>query len=380
MTSDLGNWPPARFGETKTNQQDTLSVIKGGLRSITICVKYASADMMNAHDSLSLALANAEDVVSRLDERLDLHVGRGGLVSRLDYEEASAWAWNSGLSASTEDLLLHHESMDVRTPTQDLRSAYGLLLARRKAMFSTGDLLSPDGAHWLAGLRKSPPADRPDEARAPSPPQDHDGLDLVADVVAQVCAIEKRSTEDAEAALAEWFAILLSPGTRRPALLQAALALEAWALIKPYPRAPYVGPVLVAAWLRHVKRIPSHLITIERGLRAYRRLRHAHPGLPSSERVANWLNIIAEAAAVTRAEFQRLELQRFRLSRLAKGRRSHSHMDEAIKLVIETPLVTIPMMAKALKITQTSSARILGVLGPSLTEITGRSRFRAWRA
>lgn len=327
-----------------------------------------------------LALVEAEDIVSRLDESMRLYAGRGALASRLDYDEASAWAWNSGLFATTEDLLLHHEAMDVRIPTQDLRAAYGLVLARRKAAWAGSELLSPAGAQWLMALRKAPPPARNQIANGPSPAIDADGPDLCTGLTAQVRAIEAASAEGADAAINEWLSILIAARTGRPALLHAALALEAWTLIEPFPRAAYLGPLFVGAWLRCVKRVPTHLITLQRGLRAYRRRHHRRAGLAPLERITEWLNVIAEAARVTHAEWYRLELQRQRLERFAKDRRSHSRVNDAIKLIIESPIVTMPMVAKSLKITQTSAARILSVLSPSLTEITGRARFRAWRA
>jgi hypothetical protein len=336
--------------------------------------------MPSPAERVFLALGEAEDVVSRLDERMRLYGGRGALASRLDYDEASAWAWNSGLFATTEDLLLHQEAMDVRIPTQDLRAAYGLVLARRKAASAGPELLSPEGVRWLMALRKAPPPARSETSNVPSPAAGLDSPDLCTGLTAQIRAIEAASTEGADAAVKEWLSILLAPGTGRPALLQAALALEAWTLIEPFPRAPYLGPLLVGAWLRCVKRVPSHLITLQRGLRAYRRRHYRRAGLTALERITEWLNVIAEAARVTHAEWYRLELQRQRLERFTKDRRSHSRVNDAIKLIIESPMVTMPMVAKSLKITQTSAARILSVLSPSLTEITGRARFRAWRA
>ncbi|MGI8841389.1 MAG: DUF1612 domain-containing protein [Caulobacteraceae bacterium] len=336
--------------------------------------------MPNPTERVFLTLGEAEDIVSRLDERLRLYGGGGALAARLDYDEASAWAWNSGLFATTEDLLLHHEAMDVRIPTQDLRAAYDLVLARRKAALSGPELLSPDGAKWLMAVRKAPPAARNDASDAPSPALDPDRPDLCSGLTDQIRAIEAASTEGADAAFQEWLSILLAPRTGRPHLLQAALALEAWTLIKPFPRTTYLGPLLVGAWLRGVKRVPTHLITLQRGLRAWRRRHHRRADQTALERITEWLNVIAEAARVTHAEWYRLELRRQQLELFAKDRRSHSRMNDAIKLIVESPLVTMPMMARSLKITQTSAARILEVLAPSLTEITGRARFRAWRA
>ena len=47
--------------------------------------------------------------------------------------------------------------------------------------------------------------------------------------------------------------------------------------------------------------------------------------------------------------------------------------------MLERPIVSAPMVAERLKITQQSARRLLGELGGSVTEISGQKRFRAWR-
>lgn len=335
---------------------------------------------MDPRDALFLSLLAAEDIVSRLDEQLRSYGARGGLLARLDFEEASAWAWNSGFSATTEDLVLHHEAMDLRPPTQELRAADGYARARRKAASAGPELLSFEGARWLMALRRTPPPPSRETPDAPSPALASDGSDMFSALDSQIRALEAESTESPDVDFREWLSILLAPQTGRPPLLQAALALEAWTLIEPYPRHTYLGPLLVGVWLRSVKRVPSHLFTFERGVRAYRRRSPRRANLAPLERIDRWLKAIAEAARATQAEFYRLELKRQLLQQRAKNRRSDSRLDDAITLIMASPIITIPMMAKSLKMTQTGAARILEILGPHLTEITERPRYRAWRA
>ncbi|HKR90084.1 MAG TPA: hypothetical protein VJS38_18095, partial [Phenylobacterium sp.] len=109
-------------------------------------------------ETLIWPLAQAEDLVSRLDERVRTCPFAAGWSARLDFLEAVAWGWNTGQVVSNEELLLHDESMDRQMPGVALRAAHGLIRARRKAMAGGAEILSPAGAAWLAGRRTHPPA------------------------------------------------------------------------------------------------------------------------------------------------------------------------------------------------------------------------------
>ncbi len=75
----------------------------------------------------------------------------------------------------------------------------------------------------------------------------------------------------------------------------------------------------------------------------------------------------------------RLELARqVAVSRMGV-RRGHSHLGALIALMLERPVVSAPLVAEKLKVSPQSARRLLGELGGSVTEISGQSRFRAWR-
>ena len=338
--------------------------------------------MEKTSETVFLALSQAEDAVSRLDERVRACLFRQGWIARLNYTEASAWGWTSGNIVSAEDLVLHDHAMDVRLPDQSLRASRGLVRARVKASKAGPELVSTDGVSWLIGARKDPPiADGFRASRSIEPdPADLDRPDVSIRLAARLRALAQGTTESADEGVAEWLGLLQEHEREVPLLLHAAAALEAWSIIDPLPRHPYVGPIIVSHWLRGRKRVQTHLLGIESGVRAHARKRRDAFATAPAARLAYWLRVIGEAADQGMAELHRLELARQVMTQHAQGRRSHSHLQSVIDLLLARPVVTAPLLAETLRLSQTSARRLVDALGSSVTEISGRSRFRAWRA
>ena len=76
-------------------------------------------------------------------------------------------------------------------------------------------------------------------------------------------------------------------------------------------------------------------------------------------------------------EHDRLMLEQQRLLRKTKTRRSTSHLAGLIDFCLSQPVVTANTIAKHLKITPKAAYALIAQL--DLQEITGRSRYRAWR-
>ena len=127
------------------------------------------------------------------------------------------------------------------------------------------------------------------------------------------------------------------------------------------------------------KRVKSGLLGIEGGVRVRSRLRSGIAPSDYVPRLTFWLNAITDAAAAGVAEAQRLELARQMLERHTRGRRTSSKIHEAIDYVMGRPLVTANDLAGGLRITGMSARRLLEELSPPLKEVSGRSRYRAWR-
>ena len=81
---------------------------------------------------LAMPLANAEDALARLDERLAKSPIREGWTERTHFADACAALWVEGLAVHVEDLVLHDAERDVRHPTHDLVRAHAALRARRR--------------------------------------------------------------------------------------------------------------------------------------------------------------------------------------------------------------------------------------------------------
>lgn len=333
---------------------------------------------MEQADALIWALTEAEDHVSRLDERVRACGFSAGWAARLDFLEAIAWGWNSGQVISTEELLLHDESMDRQMPDAALRAVHGLVRARRKAAAGGPELLSAAGAAWLAGRRARPPAaaaqglaaaDRRLDPEAPLLPQ----------LLAELERLQAGTTADPGEAVAEWLGLLALAHPRLPALLQAAVALAGWRIVSPYPNETYLGPLMTAHWLRTRRRVRGHLLGLEAGLRELGRTRRPWPTAPMAERLVFWVEVIQAAAAAGLEALNRLELARQVAVHRIGDRRSHSHLGALLDLLLERPLVTAPVAAQRLKVSGQTARRLLGELGGSVTELSGQSRYRAWR-
>jgi hypothetical protein len=328
-------------------------------------------------ERLISALSKADDAVSRLDERVRMCPFRTGWLARQDFSEAVAWSWNAGAAVPAEDLNLHDKSMDVRMADQALRAAHGVVRARRKAATAGGELLSPEGAAWLAGRRRRPPS----PPRAPARPaiKLKPDTSVLVHLVAQLEALRVGLSESVDDGVAEWLEMLTLADPSLPRLLQAAAALEGWRIVEPYPREAYVGPLLVAQWLRDQKRVRSHLVGLEAGFRAVMRNTQGASRLPPAERILFWLAVIGEAAAQAGEGLNRLELARQIAVGHLRDRRAHSHLGGLIELFLERPVVTAPMAAQRLNVSPQTARRLIGQLGGSVTEISGQARFRAWR-
>ena len=101
--------------------------------------------------ALAAPLAQAEDALARLDERLRTSPVREGWISRTHFTEGCAALWLEGELVHLEDLVLHDAGMDVSAPTHALIRAHAVLRARRRIAAEPADwALSGAG---LAALR-----------------------------------------------------------------------------------------------------------------------------------------------------------------------------------------------------------------------------------
>lgn len=162
-----------------------------------------------------------------------------------------------------------------------------------------------------------------------------------------------------------------------PAVLAAAVALDAWLMLEPAERGGEVGFTLAATVLRQRLVTTHHLPTLGLGLRngRFRWSPHQAQGV----RIAGLIEAIHQSARLADGDLKRLTLARDVMLRRCERRRANSRLKELVDLFTASPLVTVQMATDTLKVTPQAVEVMLKELGPSLPrELTGRKRYRAW--
>nr|WP_280636373.1 MULTISPECIES: RHE_PE00001 family protein [unclassified Rhizobium] len=350
--------------------------------------------------------------LARLDERVARSPVGQGWIERSQFTDACASLWIDGELVHLEDLVLHDDTRDIRTPTHELTIARDVLRTRRRIAGQSSDwALSADG---LRTLRQTPEilsaaadeegtaaAIRPAAAIDPEGPAEDgdDGENLPGVDYAAIDALLVRSDAAIEQArqpgradtrerdplvydldwdederLEEWRGVVRQ-AEHLPAVLQAVVALDAWNELSVLQHAPWLGRLFCASILRQAGITSgAHLAAINLGLKTIPVDRRRH-----RDRETRLLAIahgLIAAAEIGMKEHDRLALARTLLDRKLQGRRTSSRLPDLIELVMAKPLVSAGMVAKTLDVTPQAARRIVLELG--LREMTGRGRFRAW--
>ena len=298
---------------------------------------------------LSGPLEAAEEALLRLDERLRKHPLAAGWAARQHFREACASMGLEGELVHLEDVVLRDSSMDIRTPTPEDDRAMACLRGRRQiAAHGIGWPLSEEGLTVLRGrarrnLQISPLLHDPDW--------------------------------NEEERLSDWRSVLRQTYTL-PALLAAAVAYDAWLQINPFVGDDWLGRQFIASDLQRRGKAKHHLPALSIGLRQLR--------MPGWERQSTLQRIITilkgfeAASTLGLKELERLVLAREVMETRLKGRRSSSYLPHLIDLVLELPLITVPLAAKRLRVSDQAASMMVKQLTGSLREITDRKRYRAW--
>lgn len=298
---------------------------------------------------LAAPLERAAEAVARLDERLRDHAALDGWRARIDYHDACAAIWMEGELASLEDVVLREAGMDVRLASDATNRALAVLRTRRRLMALSPDrVLTREELTILGAGRPAPDDERPvwfDE-----PVGDGDPL---ADFLAELPALG-----------------------RQPGVLAAAIGLEIWRQLDPAPRQSSLGLLVAASLLRKNGRTRHHLATLALGMKEAR-LRFK-PGAPSQERIEIALAGFEAGALAGRRELDRLSIAAERIAAKCRGRRADSRLPDLGRLLLEMPLVSAPLAARRLRVSQQAVQKLMGELEGVAREVTGRGRYRAW--
>jgi hypothetical protein len=306
-----------------------------------------------------------------------------------------------------EDLVLHDAGTDVRTPTHELVRAHAVLLTRRRmADREPAWALTTDGVASLRGAwRPHGAACAPTtgsgamgEDAADGDLDDEDGETIPAGEFAEIDELLARTSRviersepaplkrddsglvydedwDEEARLAEW-RDCLGRTQNLPPLMAASVALDAWEEIEPLQRSDWLGPLLAAALLRSRGKTRHYLTALHSG---FRQAKYRRVGWDDFEtRLVAFACAIETMAKADSKELDRLTLARELLLRKCKDRRANSRMPQLVDLCLASPVVTVPLAAKELRVSQQAATTMIGELSSNLRELTGRGRYRAW--
>ncbi len=347
------------------------------------------------------ALAAAEDVLARLDERIRSSPIAEGFVSRTHFQDACASLWLAGDLVSLEDLVLHDARMDIHSPTQALTRAQTVLRARRRIAGAAPDwALSPDGLKALRGDGETALTTRVGEGNGPEDddPPGSPGAADAGPLDGELAALDRALTRSTQLLAADpagakrlrdpliydpdgeegerleaWRQTATEVQSDSP-VLAAALLWDAWETNPPLARQAWLGALLVAATLRERRKTRAHLVCVNLGLRLVRRDQRRSPD--PAVRLIAFLEAVAAGAEAVMKDHDRWLLARRSLEGKLTGHRSSSKLPALVEFILARPIASAGMIAAALGVTPRAAQTMVAELG--LREMTGRGRYRAW--
>jgi len=331
------------------------------------------------------ALSSAEGQLGRLEGRLAGASFQRAWQERMALREAASYAWNRGEVVPLDELVLHDNLMDLQAPTLALAEAHAMLRQRRKAIRAeAGRLLTWEGLNEVLGpgvgarnrlggafgdLEGQPKRRRRAASTPPALP-----------FLAALDLPHGLDDEHPEALFALWIERLNLLLAEWPPVLVAALLLDLWLRLDPLPRQAYCGPLLVEAVVRREQRTRHALLHLETGRRmAEREGDRWFAADDDLRRITVCLATIACGAAAGAEEVYQMTIAQGLLNRRITGRRANSRLPALAELLLATPIVTAPLAAERLMVSQQAVRTMIGQLGGAVHEVTGQSRFRAWR-
>ena len=297
----------------------------------------------------------AEEALARLDQRLADSDLREAWMSRAHFRETCAALWLEGEIVALEDLVLHDGETAPTLPSRTLFQARSVLLSRRAiSRTPPGEILTFEGI-WALQERRQ---------QVECPPGCEELIDFDPEW-------------DEGARLREWLS-LLKDLEALPALPATAVALKAWHDLEPFQNASAtLGRLLVPALLWQRRKTDGSVLCLSLGFQ--QRSWIYNPQRPLARWMTDFFDAVTLAAEMGLEEHHRLRLAQQLIAQRIAGHRRNSRLPALGQLILAQPLVSVPMAAKALDMTQQGVAGLMHELtGAGVRELTGRGRYRAY--
>ncbi len=300
----------------------------------------------------------AEEALARLDQALKSSGLKSAWHRRADFDEAAAALWLEGSLVPLEDLVLDDANTNARAPSHELFQARSVLLTRRR--LARQEPSETFTLNALAALQEN--REQVDDAlRVESMDLLMQDPDWLADI-----------------RLEDWL-YLLPALEALPALPATAIALHAWNHIQPFQHQnETLGRQLAPSLLWQRQKINGQVLCLSVGLKALRWF--DRPVVPLDTWIKEFCRAVTRAAHEGLTRLQELTLAEAQLARRLEGRRKSSRLPALARLILEEPLISAPMVAKKLDMSQQAAGTMIEdfVSTGALRELTGRSRFRAY--
>lgn len=294
-------------------------------------------------------LLQAEDGLARFDERLRTSPLAFGWRERMHFAAACANRHMERELVHQEELVLLDAGALPRVVTPELSSAYEVLKVWRDADRGDPHQLLRTERPGMADVRTASVMNAPDYFYDPG-------------------------WGEAER-LAAWRRVLAESGGLPP-LLASFLIWDAWLELQPDQRGAWRSSLIAALCLRDRQKTRHFLLPLDLGARhaRYRRFDRQTVG----QRLAGYLEWVSTTVDRCNRELDRLGVVADGLSLKLKGKRKNSHLPALVTLLLSRPVVSVPLTAKALGVSNQAVDVMMKQLGSYPRELTGRTRYRVW--
>lgn len=311
-------------------------------------ISYQISDLPLSKAEIPLLL-QAEDGLARLDERLRTSPLTFGWRERMHFAAACANRHLERELVHQEELVLLDAGALPRVVTPELSGAYEVLKVWREAGHSD--------PHEL--LRAERPGTVDTSTASVTNPPDY---------------FYDPDWREAER-LAAWRRVLAESGGLPP-LLASFLVWDAWMELQPDQRGGWRASLIAALCLRDRQKTRHFLLPLDLGARhaRYRRFDRQAVG----QRFMGYLEWVGTTVDRSNRELDRLGVVADGLALKLKGKRKNSHLPALVTLLLSKPVVSVPITAKALGVSNQAVDVMLKQLGSYPRELTGRTRYRVW--